>query len=323
MPDLPDARGRVPMHPQAETVVAARSARPATDLAGMRDRYVWSAREFGLPPADLECVADIKIPRDDGGNVPARVYWPRPSNDARGCIVWFHGGAWVLGALDGVDPLAGAIAEASGARVVAVDYRLAPEHPFPAALHDADAALAWARNAGAEQLGHTPTRVIVGGDSAGGNIATVAARRSRDAGAEPPLIAQLLAYPVTDASMSTPSYREPAPTINEEAMRTCWELYLGGASPDANDPDMSPMAADLAGLSPTLIVLAGHDVLYDDGHAYAKALRSADVEVDVAEFLDLPHGFLDWSGAIEPGVDAVLRLGAFGRERLLAQSGGA
>jgi len=299
---------RVPLDPQAAAVVAERNAQPAGDLEAMRARYVWGTRRFGLPPADLDTVEDLVIPGPGGHSIPARVFRPHTPS---GCIVWLHGGGWVLGSLDGVAPLAGALAAASGATVLAVDYRLAPEHPFPAGLDDAEAAVTWALGPGADALGHDAVRVIVGGDSSGGNLAAVAARRVRDAGATPPLRAQLLAYPVTDASMSTPSYATPAATTTAEGLRTFWELYLGGAALDPTDPDLSPVAATLEGLPPTLLVVAGHDVLYDDGLAYAAALRAAGVEVEVAEYPSLPHGFLDWTGAIEAGRSALDVLGRF------------
>jgi acetyl esterase len=304
---------RAPLHPQAKSVIAARNARPAADLEAMRERYTWCAERFGLQGADVHRVEDLLVARPpaQGGHVPVRLYWPRPEDDNGACLVWLHGGAWVVGSAGAADPVARGLCHAAGCRVVAVDYRLAPEHPFPAGLEDALTVSEWATAGGADVLGHRRDRVAVGGDSAGGNLAAVAARRLRDGGTEPRLGAQILVYPVTDAGMTTASHAQPAATITAEAMRACWSLYLGGATPDASNPDMSPLAADLHHLPPTLMILAGHDLLHDEGRDYAEALRNVGGEVEVIEYPELPHGFLDWAGAIEPAAAAFQVVGQF------------
>ncbi len=165
-------------------------------------------------------------------------------------MVWLHGGGWVYGDLDGIDRVCRSLANAACAPVLSVDYRLAPEHPFPAGLQDVRAAVAWARGEGAERLGHDPGRVAVGGDSAGGNLAAVAALGAREDGLAA-LRAQLLVYPVTDAAMATESYRRWAqgPMLTAESMSRAWEAYLDGG--DGADPDASPLRApDLAGARP-------------------------------------------------------------------------
>jgi acetyl esterase len=190
-----------------------------------------------------------------------------------------------MGTLDSYDTLLRALANASGAAVTAVDYRLAPEHRFPAALDDCLAAIRWLARDGGEPI-------AVAGDSAGGNLATVAARRLRG---EVPLRLQALIYPVTDAALNTPSYRRFADGygLSAASMRRFWNLYLDGA--DGSDPDASPLRApDLAGVAPALVVTAEADVLRDEGEAYAAALREAGVATELVRWPGAIHGCLRW-----------------------------
>ena len=165
-------------------------------------------------------VEDVVIPAAEGGRIRARAYWPTVPAEALGVLVWLHGGGWYVGDIESFDRVTRQLANASGAVCLSVDYRLAPEHPYPAAVQDARAAVAWAAGAGARQLGTDPARVVVGGDSAGGNLAAVAARHERDA-----VRAQLLAYPALDATMAGDSYREFAdgPMLRAQDMEQCWE----------------------------------------------------------------------------------------------------
>ncbi|WP_028066297.1 alpha/beta hydrolase [Solirubrobacter soli] len=212
---------------------------------------------------------------DEVAGVKVRVYTP---DQARGTLAYLHGGGWVLGNLESVDAVCRALANESRARVVNIDYRLAPEHPFPAALEDAINAT---RAVDAD---------VVAGDSAGGNLAAVVARRLKAR-----LKLQLLIYPVTDAGLNTPSYRELDERygLTAAAMRRFWNLYLDGA--DGLDPDASPLrATDLGGLPPAYILTASHDVLRDEGEAYAHALREAGVPVTVNRVEGAIHGFWRW-----------------------------
>jgi acetyl esterase len=243
------------------------------------------------------------IPREqDGGSVRARVYTPLHGVRVSGSVVWLHGGGWCLGDLEGFDRVCRSLANAGGFEVVSVDYRLAPEHPFPAAVHDANASVRWAAKRGP---------VVVGGDSAGGNLAAVAVRHQREQ-----VRAQVLVYPATDASMGGESYRGgDLPMLKASEMQACWAAYRGGAPTD--DPDLSPLrGADLAGLPPTLIAVAGVDVLRSDGEAYAAALRAAGVTVQLELYEDMTHGFLRWGGVVDRSRELIGRAAGFAAEHL-------
>ncbi len=197
-----------------------------------------------------------------------RVY--RPAGGERAALVYLHGGGWVLGGLDSHDPLCRTLAARSGQAVVAVGYRLAPEHRYPAAVHDAWTAFRWAHERFAQ--------LAVGGDSAGGHLSATVARRARDAGL--PLALQVLAYPATDHGCEWPSYRQytTGPAFHTAEMRWFWEQFLDDPS-RVDEPDCSPLRGDLSGLAPALVLTAEHDPLRDEGEAYAHALRAAGVPV--------------------------------------------
>jgi acetyl esterase len=209
------------------------------------------------------------------GGVPVRIYEPE---SARGTVAYLHGGGWVLGNLESVDAVCRALANESGARVVSIDYRLAPEHPFPAALDDALAAT------------QAVDADVVAGDSAGANLAAVVARRLRDR-----IKLQLLVYPVTDAGINTPSYTEFDERfgLTAASMQRFWRLYLDGA--EGLHPDASPLrATDLEGAPPAYVLTASHDVLRDEGEAYAAALERAGVAVTLQRRDGAIHGFWRW-----------------------------
>jgi acetyl esterase len=224
-------------------------------------------------------------------------------------VAYLHGGGWVVGTIEAFDPLCRALANASGALVASIGYRLAPEHPFPAAPDDARAAVRWlAANAG--ELGADPARIGIAGDSAGGNLAAVTARRLRDEGG-PPLRFQALVYPACDSALNTLSYRQNGSGfgLSPESMRRYWELYLGGA--DGRHPDASPLQADdLAGLPPAYVLTVRHDVLCDEGEAYARALAAAGVPVTLSRYDGAVHGFIRWLAKAELARRAVAELGA-------------
>jgi acetyl esterase len=236
-------------------------------------------------------------------------------------MVYFHGGGWVICDLDTHHVVCSAIAHRAGAVVVSVDYRLAPEHKFPAAVVDAYAATQWVfANAG--RLSIDPARISVGGDSAGGNLAAVMCLKTRDENG-PPIALQVLIYPVTDlSSMATASYLEFAEgyQLTKSLMEWFRDLYLGDPSA-ARDPYASPLlAADLHGLPPALILTAECDPLRDEGEAYGKRLADAGAAVTCTRYAGMIHPFVSLSGAIPRALDALQQVAEAVRAARLDQS---
>jgi acetyl esterase len=227
---------------------------------------------------------EIASVRDDTvAGVPVRVYEP---DGARGTVAYLHGGGWVLGNLDSVDAVCRALADAAGARVVSIDYRLAPEHPFPAAVDDATAA-----------VGALEGDLVVAGDSAGGNLAAVVAQVMRDHGMTN-LRHQALLYPATDLTMSSPSLDEHAnaPVLTRRSVDAFRDHYLAPGA-DPRDPLVSPLWGELQGLPPALVQTADVDPIRDDGVRYAAALEAAGVPARLTNYLGMPHGFASFPGA--------------------------
>ena len=262
----------------------------------VRQRWAMTAAIADAPPEDVESTKDIRIDACSG-RLPARVYRGAGCDAEPPLLVWYHGGAWVIGDLSTADRICRRIANRVGAVVVSVEYRLAPEHPAPAAIEDAWDALLWSADHAAE-LGADPNRLAVGGDSAGGNLAALMALRARDEG-RPPLAYQLLVYPALDMARTAPSHSERALALFDPGAAGEWYgLYLGDADP--HDPALSPAAADdLSELPPACIVTAGYDPLRDEGHEYAERLRGAGVMVEHLHYPSMMHGFVQL-GAITP-----------------------
>jgi acetyl esterase len=260
----------------------------------------------------LRAVEDITIPGPDG---PLAARWYRALGDRAGIVVYLHGGGWVLGTLDDYDRPLKALANMAGCDVLSVDYRLAPEHRFPAPLDDALAAVRWA----GDQAAGAP--IAVAGDSAGGNLAAVAVRRIRDEGG-PQIALQLLAYPVSDCDFTTGSYEQwkDAPILPARDMHWYWGHYVPNPA-DRAHPDASPLrATDLSGLPPALVIVAECDPLHDEVVAYAGRLKDAGNEVELHEGPGMPHGFFTFNGVL-PQADEALALGAARlRERLSAKA---
>jgi acetyl esterase len=303
------------VHPQILALIeeqerAGEDAGPPS-LATLRAGYLRTAIELGGPVELVAGVEDVVVPRADGGRVPARVYTPTTPAARPGALVWLHGGGWIMGDLEGFDRVARQLANASGAKFISVDYRLAPEHPHPQPREDARAAVEWAAGAGAEQLGTDPALVIVGGDSAGGHLAVLAALGAREQ-----LLAQLHVYPALDPACDSEAYRSHAsdPMLSAEEMRACWAAYVG----DGSARDAWPLEADLHGMPPAWIAVAEHDPLRDDGLRYAQALRAADVAVEIAVYEDMTHGFLRWGGVLDRTHELIAWLGGAARGLLAA-----
>jgi acetyl esterase/lipase len=256
------------------------------------------------PPAELPRVEDRTIT----GGIKTRIYWPVSDPSDLPVVVFYHGGGWVIGDLDSHDATARAIAGGVGAVVVAVDYRLAPEHPYPAAVDDAFAALRWVSEHAAE-LGADPSRLAVAGDSAGGNLAAVVSQLARDAGG-PPVKFQLLWYPATTLDSALPSMTEnaDAPVLSAADTFAFLELYLKGHDADARPATLAPANAEsLAGLPPAYIATAQYDPIRDDGVRYAELLRAAGVPVELHNAETLVHGYVSFGIAVPAAAEAVAK----------------
>ena len=248
-----------------------------------------------------ESVAEVRDFRV--GEVPVRTFRPEGETPLP-IVAYLHGGGWMMGTLDSYDSLLRALANASGAIVAGVDYRLSPEHRYPAALDDSLAAIRWLAD-NAQPLGGDGGRIAVAGDSAGGNLAAVVARRLRDL-----VRFQVLIYPVVEPVFDTGSYREFANGhgLSSESMQRFWRLYLDGADPA--DPDASPLRADLAALPPAYVLTAEEDVLRDEGEAYADALQAAGVPTELVRWPGTIHGFFRWLAVTPAAREAVDAVGA-------------
>jgi acetyl esterase len=288
-----------------DDVLAVRRKRVARGWPPVYELTVAEARDYDhrgvLEDAGpREPVARVEELEYEGaaGPLPARLYAPEGAGP--GLLVYYHGGGWVLGELDSVDSACRLLANTAEVAVLSCDYRMAPEHPFPAAVEDAVAAVRWAA-ANAEPLGIDASRLAVGGDSAGGNLAAVVAQRLRDDPRGPELALQLLVYPVTEHEADRPSVREvtdPA-FLTKRSMDWYWGHYLGGRPGAGRDPGASPLHAErLDGLAPALVITAEHDPLLDEGEEYARRLADAGVEMTLSRYDGMPHGFFSMTAEL-------------------------
>jgi acetyl esterase len=306
----------VPVHPQVREILDATKDAPRPEsIEQARAQYDAGCLTYVGPAEPVERVSD-----EDADGVRVRVFAPKGASDAEPlpAVLWIHGGGWILGTIDAHDALCRALCNAAGAVVVSVDYRLAPEHQHPAQLDDASTALRWLLRE-APALGADPARVAVAGDSAGGNLAAVLARRFRS-----DVRFQLLVYPAVDGSCTTTSYESCGSEefgLSKQHMVFCWEAYAPGEEAK-RDPDVSPLHADdLAGLPPALVICAEFDPLKDEGLAYAEQLREAGVDASTACYDGMVHGFFRWRGGVDAAHEAMEQAAealrdALGSERL-------
>jgi len=270
------------------------------------------AKAAALPPMHTVPVATDEVASVEDRHIPGpardirvRIYRP-DRRDARPVVAFFHGGGFLICSIETHDAMCRRLCRLGEAVVVSVEYRLAPEHKFPAAPDDCLAATKWVA-AHAAALGGDPARLVVAGDSAGGNLAAVTALRARDEGG-PKLRAQMLIYPVADHhSVQRPSYTEHGVGcgLTRTTMMWFWDQYLTDPAEGAH-PHASPLrATSLAGLPQAYIVTGGYDLLRDEGEAYAAGLRAAGVAVDLVRYEDMNHGFLNWVGLIDRSTEAM------------------
>jgi acetyl esterase len=284
--DMVNAAG--PMFLRAETPEQARA----------KLRALIESHPMPAPP--IYRVEDRQIAGADGP-IAARIYTPEGS-PPMGVLAYFHGGGWVIGDLESHDHLCRGLANGAGCVVVSVDYRLAPEHVFPAGAEDCYAATKWiAENAAA--IGADASRIAVGGDSAGGNIAAVVSMMARDRGG-PAIKFQLLLYPVTDCALDTPSQKEFAEdgyTLSRADMEWFWKNYLDPVT-ERNNPYACPLRAkNLKGLPPALILTASHDPLRDEGERFAERLIAAGVKATCTRYEGVTHAFVSFADMLDKG----------------------
>jgi acetyl esterase len=270
------------------TAMAESGGKPISEMTPDEARGLGGLlRDMYGPGPQVASVTDTPIPTPDGGLVGTRIL---AVENPRGVLVYYHGGGWVIGALDEFDTLGRHLATRTNCTVVLVDYRLAPEHRYPTAAEDAWTALQWVESQRAELAG-ADAPLIVAGDSAGGNLSAIVAQRAREAGG-PAIALQVLVYPVTDCDLDNASYHDPENQlmVSRDAMVWFWDHYA--TQEERVNPDASPMrAADLSGLPPAVVLTAEHDPLRDEGEAYAEKLRAAGVKVESRRFLGQMHGF--------------------------------
>lgn len=285
------------LDPQAKAILdalAAAGGTPITESTPAEARAAMSALGLMSKPEDVREISDRTIP-GPAGDIGIRVYTPAIAGESpQPCLVYFHGGGWVIGDLDTHDGACRALCNRAGVTVVSVDYRLAPEHPHPAAVDDCEAAFDWVR-AHAADLGIDPDRIAVGGDSAGGNLAAVVALSRRGA-----VAFQLLVYPGTDLTMSHGSIEENGDgyLLTKDHMTWFTGHYVGDG--DRTHPRVSPLYADdVAGAPDAFVLTAEFDPLRDEGEAYAKKLADAGVDVDATRYDGMIHAFFQMNAVID------------------------
>lgn len=304
----------MPLDPQAKAFLEQSPPAPPFphDVASINEIRKLTARLEG-DPEPVARVEDRGVPGSEAGvEIPVRVYWPAGTDEStspKAGFVFFHGGGWVLGNLDAYDHLCHALANSGDCVVVSVDYRLAPEHRFPAAAEDCYDATVWTAQH-ASELGIDAERIAVGGDSAGGNLAAVVSLMDRDRKTSH-VAYQVLIYPITDANLETPSYIENGEGyfLTTERMAWFWELYLSDQS-EASNPYAAPLQAEsLENLPPAYMMTAEFDPLLSEGDAYADQLEAAGVPVERELYEGQIHGFVRRIDLYDRATVAINRIG--------------
>ena len=302
--------GKTSLHPQCAALLQALEAHGQLSVdrvSPQEARKTYGARgDFKPTPIEVASIEDVLAPIG-GRHLALRLYRPLgvPSDVRLPALIFFHGGGWLMGNIETHDPLCRELCNASGTCLVAVEYRLAPEHPYPAALEDARAALAWIFDNGEEALIDTQ-RIAVGGDSAGANLAAVVAIETRDSPGRK-ITFQLLVYPVLDLRCSSDSYECNGQGfgLTRDMMEYFVRLYAGGA--DVSDWQLSPgLCESLEGVAPALVIVAGFDPLHAEGLAYAQRLSDAGVRTTLVDFARQIHGFFTMGRVIDEASDAIL-----------------
>ena len=298
----------MPLHPQAQALLEQMKMmgfdyKPGLTVTQMREmlKMIIAARPAPEPVAHVE---DRVIP-GPAGEIPIRIYTPQGSSPFP-VLLFFHTGGWMNGNLDAQDPMCRRLTRLAECIIVSVDYRLAPEHPFPAAPEDCYAATQWVATHATEFQGDA-SRIAVGGDSSGANLATVVALMARERGG-PKLVFQLMLFPATDFRLNTPSMEELGEGYNVTKSLMIWitDNYLPNPE-DRTNPLASPLLApDLSGLPPALIITAEYDPLRDEGEAYGKRLQEAGVQTKVSRYDGMIHDFPDLLE--EPGKQALAEI---------------
>jgi acetyl esterase len=300
----------MPLDPILEQIATGDGFLPIDENRATLHAARATARALALANRSRTTVKQTEDRQIEGreGPIGIRIYWPETGSTAPApLVVFYHGGGFARGDLETHDPIARAISAKVEAVVVSVDYRLAPEHPYPAAVHDSFDAAVWSHEHAAE-LGADPLRIAVAGDSAGGNLAAAVTQLARDAGG-PPLKFQLLWYPALTFDLSLPSAEEnpDGPLLTRNDMELYGRFYLGDAAADAPSDlpaTAAPVNGNLKGLPPAYIATAQYDPIRDDGTIYAKLLAQAGVPVELHNAQTLAHGYVGFAGAVPAAKEA-------------------
>ena len=307
----------MPITAEVQEILKLRAAAPAMHTLSVEEARISSAaaRIQPDPPEPVARIEDFTIP-GPAGDIPVRLYSPDPDTQLP-ALVYYHGGGWVIGDLDSHDPLCRTLANRSNVVVLSVHYRLAPEHKYPAAADDSYAAAQWVSEHGAE-IGADGSRIVVCGDSAGGNLSAVVSLMARDRGG-PELRGQVLIYPVTNLDFGTDSYRDNgdgSKGLSEDGMRWFWQHYVRTQS-EGFEPYASPLRADtIADLPPALVITAEYDALRDEGELYAERLERGGIPTQLTRYDGVIHGFVSMFAAVPEGDTAVNQIAGFLKETL-------